>query len=233
MRILICDDELDFVNMLKDKVEQLTMGQKIDIMTVVSGKEIFKQKGLEKLDAVFLDIEMPGMDGIKVADELRKFNQYMHIIFISNREELVYQSLVYRPFRFIRKSHLDKELEEAVVALIKEVNNENKYIVVGNSSKSYKVKISDIMYITSNKHDITIYTEEEIIGVRDTMSRLENVLSKYYFIRIHAGYLVNPKYIYSIETKVVILDDKVELPISRQKIAETKKKFFEYGERGR
>ena len=84
MRILICDDELDFVNMLKNKVEQLAMGKKIDIMTVVSGKEIFKQKGLEKLDAVFLDIEMPGMDGIKVADELRKFNQYMHILFCLN-----------------------------------------------------------------------------------------------------------------------------------------------------
>ena len=65
------------------------------------------------------------------------------------------------------------------------------------------------------------------------MTRLEDVLEKYYFIRIHSGYLVNPKYIYSIGTKDVILDNKVELPISRHKIADTKKRFVEYSRRNR
>ena len=188
---------------------------------------------MDKLDAVFLDIEMPGMDVIKIADEIRKFNQYVHIVFISNREELVYQSLVYRPFRFIRKSKMNAELEEALKALVKEVREASKYIVVGNSSKSYNIYISDIIYIESSKHNITIHTEKEIICVRDTMTRLEDVLEKYYFIRIHSGYLVNPKYIYSIGTKDVILDNKVELPISRHKIADTKKRFFEYSRRNR
>ena len=65
------------------------------------------------------------------------------------------------------------------------------------------------------------------------MTRLEEVLDKYYFIRVHLGYLVNPKYIYSIGSKEVILDNKVELPISRYKIADAKKRFFEYSRRNR
>lgn len=233
MNIIICDDELAFANLLKEKIEEICMGEENKIKVETSGASLLKNKDLDKLDAVFLDIEMPGMDGIKIADEIRKFNQYVHIVFISNREELVYQSLVYRPFRFIRKSKMNAELEEALKALVKEVREASKYIVVGNSSKSYKVHIADIMYIESAKHDITIHTEDEIICVRDTMTRLEDVLEKYYFIRIHSGYLVNPKYIYSIGSKDIILDNKVELPISRYKIADAKKRFFEYSRRNR
>ena len=233
MNIIICDDELAFANLLKEKIEEICMGEENKIKVETSGASLLKNKDLDKLDAVFLDIEMPGMDGIKIADEIRKFNQYVHIVFISNREELVYQSLVYRPFRFIRKSKMNAELEEALKALVKEVREASKYIVVGNSSKSYNIYISDIIYIESSKHNITIHTEKEIICVRDTMTRLEDVLEKYYFIRIHSGYLVNPKYIYSIGTKDVILDNKVELPISRHKIADTKKRFFEYSRRNR
>ena len=233
MNIIICDDELAFVNLLKDKIEEICMGEKIDIKVETSGISLLKNKDLDKLDAVFLDIEMPEMDGIKIADELRKINQYVHIVFISNREELVYQSLVYRPFRFIRKSKMNTELEEALMALLKDIREASKYIVVGNSSKSYKVHISDVIYIESSKHDITIYTAEEIICIRDTMTRLEDVLDNYYFIRIHSGYLVNPKYIYSIGAKEVILDNKVKLPISRYKIVDAKKRFFEYSRRNR
>lgn len=233
MNIIICDDELAFVNLLKDKIEEICMGEKIDIKVETSGISLLKNKDLDKLDAVFLDIEMPEMDGIKIADELRKINQYVHIVFISNREELVYQSLVYRPFRFIRKSKMNTELEEALMALLKDIREASKYIVVGNSSKSYKVHISDVIYIESSKHDITIYTAEEIICIRDTMTRLEDVLDNYYFIRIHSGYLVNPKYIYSIGAKEVILDNKVKLPISRHKIVDAKKRFFEYSRRNR
>lgn len=233
MNIIICDDELAFANLLKEKIEEICMGEENKIKVETSGASLLKNKDLDKLDAVFLDIEMPGMDGIKIADEIRKFNQYVHIVFISNREELVYQSLVYRPFRFIRKSKMNAELEEALKALVKEVREASKYIVVGNSSKSYKIYISDIIYIESSKHNITIHTEKEIICVRDTMTRLEEVLDKYYFIRVHLGYLVNPKYIYSIGSKEVILDNKVELPISRYKIADAKKRFFEYSRRNR
>ena len=233
LNIIVCDDELAFANVLKEKIEKICKGEKINIKVETSGSSLLKNKDLDKLDAVFLDIEMPGMDGIRIADEIRKFNQYVHIVFVSNREELVYQSLVYRPFRFIRKSKMNIELDEALKALVKDIHEGNRYIVIGNSSKSYKVHIADIIYIESSKHDITIHTEEEIICVRDTMTRLEDVLEKYYFIRIHSGYLVNPKYIYSIGTKDVILDNKVELPISRHKIADTKKRFFEYSRRNR
>ena len=110
MNIIICDDELAFANILKEKIEEICMGEKINIKVETSGTTLLKNKDLDKLDAVFLDIEMPGMDGIKVADKIRKFNQYVHIVFVSNREELVYQSLVYRPFRFIRKSKMNIEL---------------------------------------------------------------------------------------------------------------------------
>lgn len=233
MNIIICDDELDVAKVLQEKIEKLCLGEKINICIETSGTDLLKRKDLDKLDAVFLDIEMPNIDGIKIADEIRKFNQYVHIIFVSNKEELVYQSLVYRPFRFIRKSKLDSELEEAIKALVKDIHDSSKYIVVGNTNKSYKVHISDIMYIESDKHNITIHTEKEIICIRDTMTRLENVLDAYYFIRIHAGYLVNPKYIFSIETKNLILDNKEELPISRSKVTDTKKRFFEYTRRNR
>ena len=122
LNIIVCDDELAFANVLKEKIEKICMGEKINIKVETSGLSLLKNKDLDKLDAVFLDIEMPGMDGIKIADEIRKFNQYVHIVFVSNREELVYQSLGYRPFRCIRKSKMNIELGKALKALVKDIH---------------------------------------------------------------------------------------------------------------
>ena len=88
LNIIVCDDELAFANVLKEKIEKICMGEKINIKVETSGLSLLKNKDLDKLDAVFLDIEMPGMDGIKIADEIRKFNQYVHIVFVSNREDI-------------------------------------------------------------------------------------------------------------------------------------------------
>ena len=67
-----------------------------------------------RFDIVFLDIEMPGIDGISVCRKIREVAPQTIVVFVSNKEELVFQTFEVQPFRFIRKS----ELKEVVTSLV-------------------------------------------------------------------------------------------------------------------
>lgn len=231
INILLCDDNSEFLRIFKKRMAEYSEHFIFEDM-YSSGKEVLEIKDFGKYDVVFLDISMPDISGIELADIIRKKNNTINIVFITNMEELVFESIKYRPFRFIRKGRLDVELEECLKALIKERELGLKTIEIGNKSNRIIVTVSNIIYVESFHHEITVHCIDGQYKVRDTLHRLENVLNEFSFMRIHKGCIVNPAYTYCIEKGTVILKDyvadKKELKISRNRIAMVKQQFLHY-----
>ncbi len=117
LRIALCDDNMFFLESFKSKLEaELSALQTEALITIFHSGRLFLDQ-LSEYDAAFLDIDMPGFDGLRVAESVNRINP-IPIIFLTAFEELVYYSIRFRPFRFIRKTHIKEELGEAVRALM-------------------------------------------------------------------------------------------------------------------
>lgn len=227
MRIAICDDDFVFAEKLRQLVLQGLKEWGVEPeMTVYHGGGAFLEEQ-PVCDAVFLDIDMPGVNGFKLAGQMGE----ALILFVSCHDELVYSSLKFRPFRFIRKSRLEEELPESLEAL-------NRAVLKRNAGKKlpFQAKTGEVFLDTEEIEYIEIYGHWLQIhgsGGRDiecygSLSEFEKRLLPFGFVRTHKSYLVNCKYIYSIENGQVVLDDGTGILLSRYKAEAVRKAFLNY-----
>ncbi|HHV12528.1 MAG TPA: response regulator transcription factor [Clostridiales bacterium] len=183
----------------------------------------------EQYDIFFLDIEMPGLNGIEVSQRLRDTGIEKPLVFISNKAEFVFQSFEVRPFRFIRKSHFKDELPRLAKDLIREIHkNTGKKIFIeeDNSTNVYSFMIQDIIYIEVMGKYCNIVTNHQSARIRRTLDSIEAELIPFGFLKPHRSYLVNYRYIFSISKTSLILDNRMEIPLSRKRINEIKEQFM-------
>lgn len=227
MRIAVCDDEpiflISFQDILKRHLEILEIPYEINCYS--NGQKFLKQ--IEKFDAVFLDIDMPEMDGLEIAAYINHVHP-MPVLFLTAHDELVYSSIRFQPFRFIRKDYIESELEEAVCALNKHIliRLKNSFLSLHTPSGSITLRVKDIKYAEVYDHVIKIHTiEGEKFSCYGKLSDYEKQWEKHGFIRTHKSYLVNGLYIYSIRENTVVLDSGEEILLSRRRKTAVKEKF--------
>lgn len=105
---------------------------------------------------------MPNITGMDVANRLNQEKPFINIIFLTNREELVFQTLKYRPLRFIRKNCMQAELGEAMEVAIKKIAAETYVIHFPKENISLSISIKDIVYLESSRHYVEIHMPHKI-----------------------------------------------------------------------
>ena len=100
MKILICDDEYTNLEILKKYITEYTAAHciKADIYATASSKDVFESS--TSYDLAFLDIQMPDIDGISVAKELKNRNQKVVIFFVTAFDEYQDEAMDLHAFRF-------------------------------------------------------------------------------------------------------------------------------------
>lgn len=225
IKIAVCDDDRDFSARLKSLIDKYFTDQAAEFnITIFNSGTGFLSDNTD-YNAVFLDIDMPDMGGFEIAEQLCSDTL---IIFVTTHDELVYSSLKFRPFRFIRKAYLEEELYETLDDVNKEILrlDANKKFMLHTKNGGVLLDVNNIEYIEIYTHSIQVYTAgSEILECYGSLSALEKQLNDYDFVRTHKSYLVNCRYIFSIEKNRIILDNKTEIPLSRYKAEEVKSKF--------
>lgn len=228
MRIVICDDDRLFMELLeeqtKDIMERLC-GSRIQVSGCCDGQELLEQN---EADIYFLDIDMPVINGIEAANRLQEQYPGSILIFVTNREDLVFEAIKCQPFRFIRKAKIQEELEEAIQAALWKKEREERILTLETKDAMLHVYSRDIEYIESQGHYLRFHQGKNCYKVRGRLNEQEQILDLCGFVRIHASYLVNMRYVESVTAYKVYLDDKTELPVSRKKLTEVKKRHLQY-----
>lgn len=230
IRAAICDDELIMLDYLYAHIskEFERQGENIHIDKFTAGKDFLNTHKSEPFDVVFLDIDMPQINGFDIAE---KISEKALIIFVTTHDELVYSSLKFQPFRFIRKTHLNNELSETLTAVIERISKSNTERKIEFQTKDRKIYLlaDEIEYIEVYGHWLRVAVcVGEPIECYGSLSDLEKRFQPVGFVRTHKSYLVNFKYVYSLEKTKVVMDSKTEIPLSRYKANEVKEKFKEY-----
>ncbi|MFA6860920.1 MAG: LytTR family DNA-binding domain-containing protein [Bacilli bacterium] len=181
---------------------------------------------------LFLDIDMPGLDGIKTAKIIEESGLHPVVIFVSNLENRVFETFSVQPFSFIRKNHFKEDFQLTMQNYFETyIAREMSLTIETNShSRIQKLQINNIVYIESFKNIQHIYllNQKTPLEVRTTMNSLEQEFKDYDIIRTHKGYLVNLRYIKKIEKSEIELTNGVIVFISRGKANEIKAAFARY-----
>ena len=184
----------------------------------------------EKFDLSFLDIDMPEMNGLEVANQLSEIAKNGQIIFLSQREDLVFECLKFHPFGFIRKSKLIDDFSLMMTQFFQTINSAEKdetKIGFIDKTKTVSFKIKEIVYIEGDRnYQKVVLKDKTSQNIRVPLGQLEEKLKEHGFIRIHKGYLLNYLYIRSIEGEEVYLTTGISLPMAKKRKDEIMKQYL-------
>ena len=219
IRCLVIDDEplaREAVIAYIEKISELTLVGECEnaLQAMVFLRE-------ENIDLIFLDIEMPEIDGISF---LKHVKNNPGVIFTTAYRNYAVEAFdldvidyLLKPISFTRfvmaisKFYERKTHHVSHNEIIKANRN---FINIKANRKTYKIDVVKIDYIESLKDYVKIICTDESIITHDSLSNLENILKKFGFIRIHNSFLVATDKIKSFNSESVFLKEK-ELPISR------------------
>jgi DNA-binding LytR/AlgR family response regulator len=226
MKIGICDDEPLMTTMLKRIIEEILRKPdiKVEISTFLSGGELIER--IDDLDAVFLDIEMPELDGFEAGNVIMKRNPNCKIIIATGILERFKESFKINAFRFITKPYDSIEIEEALQALIKTKIGEETIPLFINRIQ-FEIRQKDIKYFKAFNGYSEAIVEDKCFRKELSLNELEEILDDRLFIRIHKKYLVNIRFVESYKNSMVKIDAKY-LTVSRRKHKEVEKMYINY-----
>lgn len=173
-------------------------------------------------DAVFLDIEMPEMDGMTVARKLRGFDQSIFIIFVTNVAKYAIQGYEVNALDYFLKPAGYHDIKMRMETVRKQKELFDFSIVIPFQGGMKKLSVNEITYVESQAHDITFHTESEnFVNRGATLKQYEKDLTEHGFFRCNTCYIVNLKYCTAVNENMVRCG-KEELQISRAR----KKEFM-------
>lgn len=228
--VAICDDEEVILPYLARRIYEVFQKYRICVMTeeYSSAVDLWRTvQNKKEYEIYFLDIDMPKINGLEFAKLILQQQPDAVLIFVSAKEEYVFESFRVHPFFFIRKSKFEEDLEHAVSDLSRRYQTvEQKTCTIWDElGHPFELSLVDTLYLEAKDKYVNIVTQDGGFFIRNTLSDMEKTLEEYRFIRIHKSYLVNLRAIYAIKYDKVILDGGLELPLSRRKVAEVKKRF--------
>lgn len=161
-------------------------------------------------DAIFLDIEMPEMDGLSFA---KKINQKYtpKIIFMSNHNEFIFSTLDYRPFQFIQKNKFNESATHALELLYNKLFDHTLKIYK-NSSSDY-IEQKQITYIHIENNTVAIYSfNDDVYTSWESLTSIYEQLNTNIFARISQSTIINMEYIKEIDpsfTQLILKNNSV------------------------
>lgn len=206
-QIAICDDEKKILDDISPKIRDAFAQIEVpaDYFGTTDSTKMMEYLQKKSVDVIFLDIDMPVFSGMDLAAFLNETHPNSILVFVTSHDALVYQSFAYRPFGFIRKTHLDEELQELVERIGKELSRRKRDIVINKGQELIRIFIQDIFYIEAEGNYLNVYTKAEVIHIRETMTNMEKQLLEKGFVRCHKGYLINAEYVEKLKTTEVDL----------------------------
>jgi len=233
MRIAICDDEKNIQEFIGNKVNK--QYPKADIVFFSSGEELLWAE--EKVDILFLDIQMNGRNGMETARELRKKDKKAIIIFVTAMEDYVFQAFDVGAFHYIVKPIDDGKFADVLCRAVEEWQSQNinmkkpeeKYVLISNGGVHIKVMIEDIVYAEVFNRKVVIHKVNDEIEYYGKLSDLEALTGESFF-RPHRAYLINFKYVEKYNATTIYLESGTVL-MAKQRYPEFVKKYMKYNQR--
>lgn len=229
LRIALCDDDSTFVRELHQKIVKWYQesGNSETISITEFSDSIYLSRtinGGSGFDLFFVDIEMPQLNGLELAEHIRVRLPAALIIFLTSHSEFSLEGYKFGALRYIPKLDLTRQLPEALSAAQMEFSKlENRFLTVRHYSDVMRIPYQEIVYVRHVLRTSQIITLDlGIIKDNRGLKVIHERLNDERFIYIDRSTFVNLDHIRQIKGNEVILRNKEHLPISRQMLTKVK-----------
>lgn len=229
MRIAVLDDNPSDARRLVDYLEQYQREHGLAFQTDTFYASLdFLEEYRGGYDVIFLDIEMPGSDGLEVAQEIRSKDEGVGILFITNMAQYAIRGYEVNAIDFMVKPvsyyNFARKLEKAIHFARR---REGKDLVLSNKEGVFRVSISEILYIEKSGNYAHYHTVRGDFVQRGSIQQVKEKLQKLAFSECTSGCLVNLRHVERIGKDTVELNGQ-ELPLSRRMKKSFTQEYVDY-----
>lgn len=211
IKCIVVDDEPLAVSLLESYVEKIPFLELVfSTENPIEAMEFIQNN---EADLIFLDIQMPELSGINF---MKIIGNKLKYILTTAYSEYALEGYDHNIIDYLLKpisfSRFEKSTQKALERFTVNETKEDSFFFVKSSGQQHKINFDDILFVESIKDYVNIKTEKQEYIVLDTLKSLENQLPEN-FIRVHRSYILNKLHIKSLDSKVIVLDNNLEIPI--------------------
>lgn len=222
IKIAIVEDEELYISKLEQYLKQYQdeSEEKFELTVYRDGDEITSGYKAQ-FDIILMDIQMKFVDGMSAAEEIRKQDSQVIILFMTNMAQYAIRGYEVDALDYILKPvtyfTFSQKLNKAVERI---KSRKTCFVAIPMKGGFRKMDINEIYYVESQSHMLLYHTAGEILTCRGNMKEIENMLAAHGFFRINKGHLVNMKYVDTV------LDGNCSMNGESLPIARARRKLF-------
>ena len=234
MHVLICDDDAAFGARMADYIHDYFEARSVQLQTVVctGAAEALRTPYLELYQLAFLDVDMPGTNGIALGRELKQRSPDIRLVYVWAYLEFAPEGYTVNAFRYILKRDLDCQLPRCLDAILHEQDHRTpKTLTIRQNRTETELPYDSIYYLESDLRKINVYGDvahQPLCSYYGKLNELPQALFENGFLRVGRSAVVNMKYIRQISSYMVTLRNGVKLGVSRNGYAEIRSTYLEW-----
>lgn len=231
MKAIICDDEKSTCSELEEVIRKYAKEKRVSFVTEVfySGDTLLEYLKREKINILFLDIELPGKDGVMVGKYIREVleDENIFLVYISSKENYALQLFQNRPFDFLVKPIEQAKIYHVLDNICRISGKNNVGFEFQTQNSRYRISYTDILYFQSVGRKINIIMKKGVKSFYGKLNEIEERIPEDVFLRIHKSYLVNRNYVKEFTYEWVKMLNGDVLNISKINRADVRRKILE------
>lgn len=235
MKIAVCEDRKEEADWLCDTICQWARQKEIAVDIASYPDAAAFSFALEDtlFDALFLDIKMPGEDGMALAKRLRGKNVQMPIVFVTGEKEYIMEGYEVEAVNYLLKPVDAGKVFGCLERIYEKNNRQEAFVLLKTEETTVKLLHREIYLVEVFGHTLVYTTEKGTFEVLSSMKDAKKELGEQLFVTCHRGVMVNLLYVDSVEkNRLVLLDEKhdfrKEIPVSRRLYAEVNEAFINF-----
>lgn len=238
IKIAFCDDDMEVLHQMNELIDRYRVERNEDI-TYAAFQSPFEllteiEKGIRP-DILFLDVVMPGQNGMDVAKEIRQYDTNMKIIFLTSSPEFAVESYSVGAYFYQLKPIWEESFFRLMDAVLAECEKKKKNSLILRSKDGItRIDLQQLEYCEVLGRKLLFHLENgAVLESAGSLDDLAGQLMQYSnFFRPHRSFLVNMEYIQNISSRSIKMVNDAESPIPHGKCSEIKNTYMEYAFNG-
>jgi DNA-binding LytR/AlgR family response regulator len=231
LKIAICDDKPQEAEIAKEYLQlyfKAHLELESDVSVYYSAIELLNHiEGNNSFDILLLDIYMPGILGIEVAQQLYKDKNKCQIVFLTTSRDYAVEAFAVNAVYYLLKPYSFIDFSVVMDKAVEKIEkNAKQYLRITNRRNVYMINLESLLYVESINHSQFVHSiTDSPIELRMTMNELFKTISgtDCGFYRVGASYIVNLSRIRTFSNKEIVMSDGKRLPVPRGAFQELKK----------
>lgn len=225
-KIAVCDDEEAVAAQVKELITE--WNPSVDVVCFSSGEALLEN--YQSYEAVFLDIDMAGMNGIETGKAIRKLDKDTKIVYLTAYRDYVSGAFGVHAFQYLLKPVNKKAIWNVLEEIFRYTKAAEKKIILDfhTVDGSLCLPVERIYFFEYENRKIRIVTDEEQYYMSDKIGNVAKRMAEFGFSMPHQSFVVNMFHVKNVKNQQIFLDNGMEIPLSQKKQKIWKQELMEY-----